>query len=292
MMAQEDLQAMIDNMSATDQKRDAGLVEPDTVTAVKNLAYGPHGVENLTDIYFPKGTTTALPTIVSIHGGGFIYGDKELYRFYTMYLASQGFTVVNFNYRLAPKTHYPAPLEDTNNLMNWLAANAATYHVDMNNLFIVGDSAGGQVAEQYAVMLTNPTYAAKFDFAMAPVKPKAVALNCGVYFTGQNGPANENFPYYIGDTVTPAVAAQFPVEPFITSDFPHAFVMTASDDFLKPLAKPLADLIAAQGVGVDYHLYANPDGSKLMHVFHLDQRSPIAKICNDETLAFFRQFVE
>ena len=122
-----DIPTMRVQMSEGDKKRDAGLIEPDTITAIKDLTYGSHGIENKFDIYYPVGTTTCLPTIVNIHGGGFFYGDKELYRFYTMYLASQGFTVVNFNYRLAPNHKYPAPLEDTNALMNWLLVHGKEY---------------------------------------------------------------------------------------------------------------------------------------------------------------------
>ena len=51
--------------------------------------------------------------IVNIHGGGYFYGDKELYRFYCMHLAEYGFAVINYNYRLSPENKFPAPLEDT-----------------------------------------------------------------------------------------------------------------------------------------------------------------------------------
>lgn len=55
-----------------------------------------------------------IPVIVSVHGGGWGYGDKERYQYYCMSLAQQGFAVVNFSYRLASKYKFPAPLEDTN----------------------------------------------------------------------------------------------------------------------------------------------------------------------------------
>ena len=43
----------------------------------------------------------AYPVIVSVHGGGWFYGDKKLYSHYCCHLAQSGFVVVNFNYRLA-----------------------------------------------------------------------------------------------------------------------------------------------------------------------------------------------
>ncbi|MBP1039519.1 alpha/beta hydrolase [Vagococcus sp. BWB3-3] len=290
-MMKIDIPTMRTQMSEGDQKRDAGLTEPDTITAIKELTYGPHGIENKFDIYYPVGTTTCLPTIVSIHGGGFFYGDKELYRFYTMYLASQGFTVVNFNYRLAPTHHYPAPLEDTNTLMNWLLIHGKDYYVDTERLFLVGDSAGGQLAEQYSTLTSNPDYANLMDFTVANVHFKAVGLNCGAYFIGQTDAINQDFPFYFGETISEQTAKQFPVESYITADFPPAFITTATHDFLKDVGEPLANIIRSKGVAADFHLYANPDGEELHHVFHLDQRNPIGKQCNEETLTFFRNFL-
>lgn len=290
-MEKLDLEKAIQEMTAGDKKRDAGLTEPETVTAIKDISYGPHGIENTCDIYYPVGTTTCLPTIVSIHGGGFFYGDKELYRFYTMHLASQGFTVVNFNYRLAPKHRYPAPLEDTNTLMNWLLEHGQAHYVDMEHLFLVGDSAGGQLAEQYAALISNPAYGKLMDFPLAAVSFRAVGLNCGVYLIGQTEAINQDAPYYFGEQISEKTAQQFPVEDFITADFPPAFITTATEDFLKKLGEPLASILRSKGVETDFHLYAHPDGSKLFHVFHLDLRNPIGQQCNQETLAFFRKFL-
>lgn len=286
-----DIPTMRVQMRENDEKRDAGLTEPNTLEMFKNLSYGPHGIENTFDLYYPKGTKKCLPTIVSSHGGGFFYGDKELYRFYTMYLATQGFTVVNFNYRLAPAHHYPAPLEDMNALMNWLIEHEKDYPIDLDHLFLIGDSAGGQLVEQYAAMTSNSIYAKTFPFKLAPIRFKAVAMNCGVYFIGQHSAVNQEFPFYFGETVTPTLNTQFPVENYITKDFPPAFIATATQDFLKDVAQPWADLLNDKGIETVYHLYRNPDNSELGHVFHLNQKSEIAKKCSDDALAFFKRFL-
>ena len=102
--------------------------------------------------------------IVSVHGGGWVYGDKERYQFYCMSLAQRGFAVVNFTYRLAPEFQYPppAPLEDTNLVFGWILRHADQYGLDTNRLFAVGDSAGGNILGLYAAFSTNPAYAARF----------------------------------------------------------------------------------------------------------------------------------
>ena len=90
-----------------DYRRDKAIPLPEGVVGCRNIRYNAHGNAGLLDVYYPKGTEAALPTIVSIHGGGYVYGSKEIYRRYCMDLARRGFSLVNFNYRLAPKDSPP-----------------------------------------------------------------------------------------------------------------------------------------------------------------------------------------
>ena len=146
-----------------------------------DMSYGEHGKWNSLDVYYPKGTDRPLPTIVNIHGGGYVYGSKNLYQHYCMNLAQRGFTVVNFNYRLVPKIAFPMPVIETNEVLKWMRLHANEYRIDLDNIFFVGDSAGAQIASQYAAIVTNPEYARLFDLAVPAFKLKAVALNCGMY---------------------------------------------------------------------------------------------------------------
>jgi acetyl esterase/lipase len=287
-LIQIDVAKMRAEFQKGDATRDQGLSEPDTVEKIRDLSYGPHGIDNHFDIYYPTGTQHALPTLIHIHGGGFFYGDKELYRFYTMFLASQGYTVINFNYRLAPTNQYPAPLEDINNLMHWLVDHAADYYIDLSNLFLLGDSAGGQLTEQYTTMTTNPDYASLFNFTLAPVHFNAVGLNCGAYFLGKDKPIEASFPYYFGENPDATVKKGFPVEAYITTAFPPAFVMTASHDFLNTEGLEMGQFLIAKGIETHFKIYSNPDGSELGHVFHIDQKSAVAKNCNLDQLNFFQ----
>ena len=91
-----------------DDIRDAGLTTPDYVKRYNNIQYGKDSYYQTLDVYRPKGNNNILPVIVSIHGGGWVYGDKELYQYYCMSLTQHGFAVVNFSYRLAPEAKYPS----------------------------------------------------------------------------------------------------------------------------------------------------------------------------------------
>ena len=142
------------NAGKSDKKRDAAIPLPEGIVQCRNISYGSHGSDSLLDVYYPEGTAGPLPTIVSIHGGGYVYGSKEIYRRYGMDLARRGFAFVNFNYRLAPRWKFPTPLADTNAVLHWVVQNAQRYHLDPSRIFLVGDSAGAQLASQYAALFT------------------------------------------------------------------------------------------------------------------------------------------
>ena len=116
----EAIRQMRQKMKAGDDIRDAGVVDPENVIRFTDIPYGPCP-ENLLDVYCPEDTKGVIPTIISIHGGAWCYGSKDLYAHYCLRLAARGFAVVNFNYRLAPENKYPAPLEDCCNLLSGVA---------------------------------------------------------------------------------------------------------------------------------------------------------------------------
>ena len=115
--------------AASDAVRDAGLTIPDDIQRYDDIAYGSNPLQKL-DVYRPKNSMGKLPVIISVHGGGWVYGDKELYQYYTMSLAQRGFTVINFSYRLAPESQYPAQIEDVATVFDWVNNHAEQYGMD------------------------------------------------------------------------------------------------------------------------------------------------------------------
>lgn len=278
------------SFAAADAVRDAGLTVPADVERFVGLPYGPHGRWNLLDVYRPQAAGDAvLPVIVSVHGGGWVYGDKDLYQYYCMDLARRGFAVVNFSYRLAPEDPFPAAVEDVNAAFTWTADHAGDYHMDMERLFVVGDSAGGQLACQYIAMLTDPAFGKMYDFPLPDIRVRGAALNCGHYqFETPADAASVGgvMAAYFGDRVLedlPLVNALA----HVTSAFPPTFVMTAYYDFLKDQALLLAETLCRQGVPCRYKLYGDESTPHLAHVFHLNIRLPEADACNQEECDFF-----
>lgn len=277
----------------SDRKRDKGLTTPADVTRVDGLCYGPDKKWNALDVYYPKGAQGRLPVIVSFHGGGYVYGTKEVYQFYGMSLAQRGFAVVNFNYHLAPEAQYPTPLRECNAVMAWICAHADEYHLDPDNLFLVGDSAGAQMASQYAALYANPAYAELMDIHPPKgLRLAAVGLNCGMYHLRETaGMGKKPLSTYFAADPDAAYGRQLDVLDFIDANYPPAYVMSAANDFLRFECEPMAELLRSRGVPVACKIYGEPEDKTACHVFHCNVRLPLGQQCNDDETAFFRQYV-
>ena len=288
------LQSIMFNIGASksDRKRDSLIPLPLDITECRNISYGSHGKWNLLDVYYPNGTNQPLPTIVSIHGGGYVYGSKEIYRRYGMDMARRGFAFVNFNYRLAPKWKFPTPLWDTNGVMEWICKNAARYHLDPSRILLVGDSAGAQLASQYAAIATNPEYASLFHMRVPEITIRALGLNCGMYDLAARGaqPRKGIQLDYLGKVI-PADDPRLQVLEAIGSNYPPAYITTACQDFLRSEAEPMYDFLNGKGIRAEWKCYGSEENKAVGHVFHVNITLPEAICCNDETAAFFKKIL-
>lgn len=280
---------------AADMVRDAGLTTPENVVRYDDIYYGPEKDWQKLDVYRPKGNDSKLPVIVNVHGGGWVYGDKELYQYYCMSLVKYGFAVVNFTYRLAPEFKFPASLEDTNLVMKFIVENAEKYGFDVNNVFGVGDSAGGNILGLYAGFLTNNEYQKTFSFEpVQGFKLKGVALNCGAFRfklpEGQEVHNNELMVDLFENGGTKEELERIDVLSHVTQDFPPAYIMTGSADFLSNDALPLANCLLENKVPFTVKFWHHKE-QVCYHVFHVNCRHPLAEECNRLECEFFKGLV-
>lgn len=125
------------------------------------------------DVYVPKnaGPAQFFPLILYVHGGGFSEGDKSDAQSFMLKYVDAGFVAVSINYRLMDEdagnacnadtlqTKYSSymAVQDTKAALRYIVANASTYHINVSNLFISGNSAG-------AVTVLNTAYLSQNDF--------------------------------------------------------------------------------------------------------------------------------
>ena len=280
-----------------DLKRDLGWVPPTNVEAVENVSYGSCDKWHLLDLYRPKDAEGKLPVLLNIHGGAWVYGDKKVYAPYCMYLATQGFAVVNASYRLAPKHTFPAPLEDVGAMVEWVVDHAEEYGLDVSNLFFVGDSAGAHLATAYTAIQLNEAYAKSFPGIKVDERfiPKGLLLNCGVFdieveWKKQGRALTPFLTDLLGEKPTVESVKQMSPAQFITSDFPSVHLTTSNGDFLRKHSYRLKEVLEKKSVEVVFKEYGEkkkPQG----HVFHLNLKNKVGQECNADQLEFVKQML-
>ena len=109
---------------------------------------GPTGAPDVEiRLYSPEGLEQAVPAILHIHGGGFVIGDLDSELGSCVALCRHlGVVVVSVDYRLAPETPYPGPLEDCYAALEWVSSNSAQLSTDPARIAVFGQSAGGGLA--------------------------------------------------------------------------------------------------------------------------------------------------
>ena len=116
-----------------DALRLARQPRPEGVAAEAGLAYLPDGDPMHTlNLYRPEGAQGPLPTVVDIHGGGWMYGDRELNRNYCMALAAQGYAVMGMSYRLLTQVDLRGQVQDVFASLRWLEEHGAEHGFDLS----------------------------------------------------------------------------------------------------------------------------------------------------------------
>ncbi len=115
-------------------------IKPDVVYDVEN------GRENRLDVIYPHSATAAVPAVIYIHGGGWIWGDKAGAVLEVLPYLQMGWAAVNVEYRMASTSKAPAAVEDCRCALRWVVRNAKDYHIDPTRLVVTGHSAGGHLS--------------------------------------------------------------------------------------------------------------------------------------------------
>ncbi|MDQ6663863.1 MAG: alpha/beta hydrolase [Acidobacteriota bacterium] len=112
-----------------------------------NITYvTANNYESKLDLYERRNVSAAQPTVIYIHGGGWVGGSKEGGLSAVMPWFEMGWNVVNVEYRLGRVSLAPAAVEDCLCALRWVAAHAKEHHIDPNRIVVTGDSAGGHLS--------------------------------------------------------------------------------------------------------------------------------------------------
>ncbi|MBC7745231.1 MAG: alpha/beta hydrolase [Flavobacterium sp.] len=116
-----------------------------------NLNYGTHPSQTV-DIYLPKNRNSETKTIILVHGGSWLAGDKGELRDLALTFRNKGYATASVNYRLShtAENHvFPAALDDLDNAIKFVSNKSQEWNVSDNLYSLMGLSAGGHLALLY-----------------------------------------------------------------------------------------------------------------------------------------------
>lgn len=271
------------------------------VSICRDVVYPSKYTNNTMDIYAPAGEDAATPTLIWMHGGAFVAGDKEGLEPFAIQLAAQGYTVVSLNYALAPETIYPAAVVQLGEAYAYLAAHADEFTtVDTGNLAFGGDSAGAQIASQFVAVQTNPELAQAMGMAaiVPAVDIKAAVLYCGPYNLADFQKADSKllafFVRQLGwayfgerDWETSPLAEQVSTYDYVSALFPTTFITDGNTGSFEEQGRALQEKLDSFGVETAGLFYPLSDG-ELPHEyqFNYEQYPEQAQECYEKVLNF------
>lgn len=124
------------------------------VTRETIMIPGPDGAPEIAlRVHRPAGIDGPLPCLYWMHGGGMVMGNHEQddLRF-DRWCAQHSIVAVSVDYRLAPETQFPGPIEDCYAGLVWIAEHAAELGINQARIGIGGASAGGGLAAALALL--------------------------------------------------------------------------------------------------------------------------------------------
>lgn len=282
--------------SVGDMKKHASQTPPENIHEINNLAYIDDGnIYHQLDVYYPEGTTEKLPVIIDIHGGGWMYGNKELNKYYCMALASRGYVVFNISYRLVPDVTVNEQLQDCAYALKWINENMNNYPCDAENIMLTGDSAGGQLAVYSSALLRSEKLREIFDVTDGGVKVDALVLTSPVAYMNNGSPLSFYTKILWGkDYKDKATYNYMNLDQIVDYvQLPPTYLITSSGDTLAHTQTvQAAELLKSKGVQCELADYGKVDGKILVHVFSvLFPFDNAGKTAIDSALDFYQEVI-
>ena len=205
-------------------------------------------------IYRPA-SDTPLPTVVFIHGGGFVVGSVRTHDALARLIAADTHAlVVSVDYRLAPEQPFPAAVDDCWTALQWVADHAAELGGDPERIAVAGDSAGGNLAAVLTQLARDAgAPALVFQLLLYPVTSEhhdwpSITENAEAPVLTKRG-----IEYFSGQYSGAGSAASVRSAPAMAESFtglPPALVATAGHDPLRDDGEAYAALLERDGVPV------------------------------------------
>lgn len=246
------------------------------------------------------------PLIICIHGGAWIYGDKDLNSYFCCYLAQKGFDVIAMSYRLVPEVNIEGIQKDIFESLHYFKNNKDTLGINFDNVFFTGESAGGQLVVTTSAILRNKELACKLGIKLPDIKVKAICSNHGVCFLDIAGRIKDH--NYLTKIAVEGMKRilfskhyeknlwyQNIANPTLyiknKHDIPPIMIVTSFADFQYYYqSEMLKDYL--ESINLPFVFY-NETAEEAEHVFNVYYPYiPLSAKCNDRIVQFFKNLIE
>jgi acetyl esterase/lipase len=211
-------------------------------------------------IYTPKTGNGPFPVIVYYHGGGFVIASTDVYDATPRTLSDKvGAVVVSVDYRLGPEHKFPTAHNDSFAAYQWVLKNASSIKGDPKKIAVAGESAGGNLAVNMAIMARDKGIATPVH--ILSVYPIANSdMNSPSYQKNANAkPLNKAMmAWFTKNYMNSMEEAKDPRITLVKANLkglPETTIVTAEIDPLQSDGTMLADKLKAAGVSVDSKNY-------------------------------------
>lgn len=280
-----------------DTARLSKQTKPDAIAEINNISYINDGNKyHLLDLYYPENAKGKLPVIIDIHGGGWMYGDKDLNKIFCLNLAKRGFAVFNISYRLVPDITVNEQLSDCAYALKWISENAKNYSVcDTDNIMLAGDSAGGQLAAYSALLMSSEKLRSIFDVPDCAMKLTALTLISPVAYMNEKIMGIYTRKMWGGNYRKKKTYGYMNLDCMLKEGtLPPTFLVTSSGDFIAKKQTHSAEQDIKKYIA-DVRLMDldKVDGEDLPHVFSvIYPESKAGCHAIDAYTSFFREYID
>ena len=136
------------------------IIAPNVIAIPEQEYARPDGFPLRYDFFRPN-SQDGLPVVIFAHGGGWISGDRQMYRDEAIWLANVGYACALFDYRLAPLGLFPAAVQDAQSFVRFIRGRSSELGVIPDKIVAFGNSAGGHLAAMLG--LCRDTFGAPND---------------------------------------------------------------------------------------------------------------------------------
>lgn len=243
------------------------------------------------------------PTIINFHGGGYFGGSKTMgdplaessknSNYFYDELSKQGYNVVNVDYALVPDYPFPVPLIQMNQAFEFLIKHQDEYHLDMNNVVIMGSSAGAIMTAQYGSMLSNDEYS-----KLLGIKPALSADQVSGLIMDDAPLIYQKFDLFtkflVGNYLNNSIYISDDQErkynpiPFAKNTYPASFLI-GSDGYHEHMEK-LSEVLSSMDVTNEFFYPRDYNGASSVHTFTMNLlRDENAKIVFEKIKQFLME---